>query len=407
MHCPRQLRPIVAGALAALGCALASAQLFNLPAPEWVKPGTQLTYHVSYASVGFGTTLVPDDDAKPDENGMTWTDQNGQKYRPQEAGRSSGQAICEVTVAYLDAQDVVLAINNHGIDSTSNLIVAPQTLGEVGPAHSAGDFWMHPRLLQDLKSNPTGGVKVLRLPFNANGRTYDAIALTRKRPSGHSVQIFDLASGLLLGGSMVSEKPEAAWAPGPGGQAVPGGGGKILSHIRLVSTRQLELPWLTGGAVESAPSLRSLVYTGAHSVSMMGSPPMVLAQRATLTARRSGPGWGLFDEVVERQTVYNVPETPMTGTRASGPGQLGGLWLPPQGLRGLQSGQVLDANPVTRVQHAVAGVDGERVQIMATGMQHRILYTYDLTSGMLVGLQHQQQVEQLLLGVNLTLQAQN
>lgn len=407
MHAIRRLHRIGAGALGIASFVLASAQSFNPPAPDWVKPGVQLTYYAAYASVGFGKTLVPDDNAQPDENGMVWTDENGQKYRPQEAGRSSGQAYNQVTIAHLGAQEAVLAIENHGIDVATNVIAAPQTLGEIVAPLEAGEYWMHPQILRSMLSGREPGVKARRFPFQLGGKGYDALALTRTRATGQSVQVFDLASGVLLSSSMVTNKPDSTWAPGAGGQAEPGGGGKILAQLKLIGIRELQLPWMQAPDVGAGPQVRSLVYQGAHSVSMMGSPPMVLPQRASLTARASGRGWALFDEVVERMTVYRTPDVPTASTRAMGAGQLGGLWLPPLGLAALRPGQVLDTDPITRVQHAVNATDGTRVQIMATGMQNRTLYTYDVRSGLLVRMQAQQQVAQTLMDVTLELVSQN
>src|SRR5690349_18053889 len=63
----------------------------GLKYPDWLKPGTRITYYMgSCALNSVKTILQPDPNAPPDPNGNGWRNAAGQKFNPVELPNSGG-----------------------------------------------------------------------------------------------------------------------------------------------------------------------------------------------------------------------------------------------------------------------------------------------------------------------------
>jgi hypothetical protein len=113
-----------------------------------------------------------------------------------------------------------------------------------------------------------------------------------------------------------------------------------------------------------------------------------------ITVRRRGNDWIEYDQKMTMHSYDpNIPAHVETWRRVTGPGQIGGIWLPPAGLAPLRQGQSIDNDPVTGVQTIVSYVGRDNqgrsvVTITETGAAHSVAYTYDASTGLMVHLRH-------------------
>jgi hypothetical protein len=363
------LRAIIA--LGACASALAQIPALDQPAPvggaqpggapDWVKPGTRITYYASAASMRDGTQAMIKLRGEIDDTS------------------ASGQAFVQVNVVDLDRQSAVLEIRSYNVDVGTQQIQLPKCEGWTGPAHSGSDYWIHPAQLKALKDEVAGKMIVARAPFTLDGKKYNAIRIQGK--SGHHdslLKIYDLETGVLLFVNTIVNTAEHL--DEIGGREHRGRG-----HMRLMSIRQVDLPWNGMAAPGWVGKIQSLSYGGTITTVVPGSISPRFRHSAEFKFNRTGAKWAQVTESSETQAPMNAPTQQATAERIFGTSQVGGMWVPPEALARLQPG-ILDDDRITRTQFSYLGTKGNAAYFSEKGSSATTQYAYDRTTGVLTEL---------------------
>jgi len=338
------------------------------PPPAWIEPGLRLTF----------TTLVgtlPDADLvyEADAGGL-WVDEQGNHYRQVEVAAQGAHGFLQADVVALTADEAAVQLRFYlleGVERDQPL----QSLesGYVATANTGGDLWLHPDALRELVARGAEGVVVQRLQHTIELATYDAVMLYAPRPSGKSVWIYDLASGVLLHSSDVTRLGAQRNRAG----VDVGAGGLQVRYTTFQSSRTLALPWASRTAAPPE-SLTTLAYRGRFLVRQPGAADTAVPFEARLHVERRGPGY-----IVLAPAPQGGVALPGIDRRLVGAYQLAGPWVPPAGLGVLKVGQVLDSDPLTLVVTRVRASDERQVVLTQDSPRQRSELTYRRRDGLL------------------------
>jgi hypothetical protein len=180
---------------------------------------------------------------------------------------------------------------------------------------------------------------------------------------------------------------------GGAGQAGVGAGSTMLTTGWIVEAKDVDVPWKDTPAPPWVAQLQQLTYQGTLTTAMPSAgPPMSLPTTATLTPNARGRSWLRYTSAWTTQGLYGMPAEQGQQVDTCGGATLGGLWLPPQAMRALQQGQVLDRNDVVHTTLTVTQAGGGTVTLTEMGQRHRTDWTYDASSGVLSAMSTSQQV---------------
>jgi hypothetical protein len=125
--------------------------LRTAPAPNWVKPGTRLTYYSTAATVVRGLHRYEEDPSCTAAQVDCYVQEGTGKWFRQKAapgaGRVSGHGYTQVNVVYLDHTVAVLEVRNYGFALGSGPPVILSLAGAVGLPGAGADFWLNPHVL--------------------------------------------------------------------------------------------------------------------------------------------------------------------------------------------------------------------------------------------------------------------
>ncbi|MEW5908454.1 MAG: hypothetical protein AB1659_01485 [Thermodesulfobacteriota bacterium] len=354
--------------------AAAPRTLPGLGLPSWLKPGVRITYYVTFASTpGASTEMVEAEKGK----GTHWNPQTGQEYEERETSGTAGQGLMEVNVAYLDQHHAALDIRLLGKEVGSGDITILASVGDFGEARQCKDFWIHPQTLSQVKEMSTASGRILRMPYQLNNRTYNAIRFQGK--NGHHT--YDLDTGLLIArhGSAASTINTLT------GNRLTVAVGGYVGIIQLLGVRATSFPWNAGEMPDWVGRTRSLTYQGKYTADVTAAGVYSFPVTMRLEMKNKGNGWVHFTQYSRLQAPPNMPQ-PMQGQveRVNGSSQVGGLWISPSALGQLRPGQVIDRDPFTGMQLSVKGV-GNYIRLYEGNPRDSYEYLYDRQSGMLVG----------------------
>ncbi|HOK57965.1 MAG TPA: hypothetical protein PK659_03820 [Methanothrix sp.] len=345
--------------------------LQNLPAPDWIREGTRLSYYSATASIPSAyERFVPDEEGD-------WVGVNsGKRYRREELFGAAGHGVTQVDVLSADARAAVLKVNAWLYSSYTGPLVPIKQAASIGlPA--GGDWYIHPAALASLKDQRGGGVTVLRMPYKIGTVTYDAIRIQQEDDRSTFVRIYDLSDGKLLASfnSVISADQKVT----------------TLSEAILIGIRQMDLPWLGHDLPSWIGPGASLRYEGTKSYEAIRAGTVLPASVSIDIS---------IDDAARRYYTYTqrvstyIPGFPTQYSEeklAGGVGEPGGLVLPPASLASLRSGQILDSDPVTgittRVVDTTRDDTGRDVAVVKSNNQaYSVEFGYDIRTGMLVSL---------------------
>ena len=363
----------------------------NLSAPEWMTPGLRITFWSGAASV-VGAAGRPT--LEEDPNGQ-WIDENGKRFREGTFGSGSGGAgFTQIDIIEITPTAVVMDLRSYLGDGQVTSPVLHSVTGLI--SHPSGcDFFVHPRLLAELRPGTWNGMRVMKAPYAVNGSTYDAVLIqlgTRGGASSHYV--YDLETGLLLssGACSTSSSTQTAFDPGSGRYHPGTSTNSMITTNRFIATRRVELPWAGQQMPPWVSQVNGLRFEG--------------EQRVDMNTGMNLPGTGLTCETaigrrdasfVELNVATSTPPNDfgMAGettriVRFAAPTQVGGVWMSPASLSGLQQGTVLDQDPITGyrtvVEFAGRSQNGQSVVVITeAGQTASQQWVYDARSGMTLG----------------------
>jgi hypothetical protein len=345
--------------------------------PPVVHAGTRLLYFGATASVpGERTELVPD------PNGRWLDEATGQRYGEHEMPGAAAAAYTLVRVGYLDGHVAQLNQQLYLWDPGTGIATYASALGLVSHAGCASDYWVHPEALRALPETLGGDVQVVRMPYAIGSRTFDAIRLQTTTAKGHTVYVYDLATGLMLfhGARTVGGPVEVR--PKDELQTFGEGSTRLVS-LWIADARDVAIPWASYPPPAWIASVQRLAYQGTATTYTTTTAPVQLAIGHEVTIDRRGGGWLHGWTHTTQATLPGLPPTEAWSVDASGMASVGGWWIAPQALATLRAGQSIDAVAELHTTTSVTAADGARVTLTEVGPAHRIDATYDVATGVL------------------------
>ncbi|MBW7885071.1 MAG: hypothetical protein H3C34_21035 [Caldilineaceae bacterium] len=336
------------------GAAPAPEQVFNpfltifpelkgMDAPRWLKESFRATYYVQSASVA--------------------------QVAGEEGGGGAGYL--QFDVVGMDTENVAVS-TRFFLDGGGGMIT-PSFTGAAITLPGAGEFWLHPAVLEDAERVANEDLAVVRMPKNVAGYTYDAVRFEYHSDEGVYVWMFDEVSGLLL-----------FYRHEVGGPAAVR---RQLADMTLAGTRRVKLPWsgrtpppwLERGIAEN--------FDGTYSVVVPTVGPTSFPTSVSIKTTAVHGRW-TSNEVA----TYFAGRFDSRVDRVTGVGQIfDALWLPRQALTARVRASLIDRDPVTGVElHYTRG--GGTVQLTERGDAYVTTLTYDARNGQLLAVEQQTQV---------------
>jgi len=356
----------------------------TMPAPDWVKPGVRLTWHMMSASrQGKSLRAAP-------HFGADRKDQFGNKYKTNPGGSASGQGYTEIIIVAVEPKLIVWEIRSYLLPGLQNKGPATLTAVSGGTSNTPGTlagYWMNPVALRNLLAKPAGshGFLVGALKHDVNGEKRDAVAVAMRDAKSHFRWVYDLNSGVLLSQGHSQTGTKGLRATDADGTSYTGKTwGATATSFREFT--QLKLPWLGTPIPDWVAGVKAIDFDGGYKMIVAGSEgvaPLPMAQRfEPVTVRKN---WALMRRTMvsgprnflDGGTFRGVPITPIKGPYVCGAGSPSGLWIPPAVLQRLTKGQEICASPITEFRATVFFVGPDRGQDVCVIRWENRLQTMD------------------------------
>ncbi|MEM7486508.1 MAG: hypothetical protein AAF348_14975 [Bacteroidota bacterium] len=329
------------------------------PLPAFIKPGTRLIYAATAQQIDPNTR-------KPSALG------------------SKG---CNV-------YDVVALTPTHA--HILSRIYSPQPMQPNGPQRQTGltpasvtlqqptgdaALWMPRADLDVLQSSKDANGEVIVErggTFQAAGQTFKTVVVAVNIRNQTSRTIYDADSGLML--SRVSQQGDPNI---PFTQRKRSGGSE-----QLVAIRQLSLPWLNTPTKAPAWLSPNTTLRYQAQVQTRGAEMFQTTAASQITFTQTGLNWSTATGQLQLYVNGQPQGQPTTNQLVDGPGNTLGLWKDPNALAQLQTGTVLDQDPVLNskltylVQDGPQGRLGVFIEEDANQAAVRV-YGYNLQTGVL------------------------
>ncbi len=351
------------------------------PFPAFLRPGARITYFAGSSVVqGVGTQLVPD------EQGNLVDNKTGKRYRADEMKNSGGVGYLQISIVAAHPQILAADARNYLIaDLQNNVCASTGAAALVGNAGELGMYWIHPSRLAGMLRDGGAGLKVTRIAYTLNGQNYDAISLL-SGGNGYSSRIYDLHSGLLLAESSSNTNTDVPTL-GKDNTITPGKGASYISHSRLVSVRQLNVPWANDRLPQWVAPGRQFVYQGRESAIVPTGTLPGFGMAVQFSIGQVAQNCALMRVVIRKEIGQGLPPQEATMNRCFGSALPTGLWISPQAMTKLQPNQLIDQDPITRFQISFAGTQGRNAILIEQGPMEMSQSAYDIETGLLQAVQ--------------------
>ncbi len=307
-------------------------ELANAPAPDWLRPGTRVTYRVLSASTA----------------------------ETEEDKSASGSGLMQYDLVHLDETTAVSSVK-FWIESADGSAYAPSFVMAGLGIPGAGDYWVNPQALKNAEKAANDTMSVGRTTATIEGKAYQAARFQYQADNAEYVWMFEESSGLLIFYRQAIGKADDTQ--------------RQLSTMSLVGRRQIRLPWREGTKPAWVRTGSRMNYMGTYTVRVGNGPATALAYTASMRAKQVGDGWALY-----QVTTKLAGQTDTAPERVTGALQLtDALWLPAQALKSLTSigAGVVDKDPATGVEIRVVRARSGGVTLRESGALHRTELTYD------------------------------
>jgi hypothetical protein len=328
-------------------------ELRTAAAPTWLRPATRVTYRVGTAT--FADPRFPRND--PNQPNPT----------------PSAEGLVQYDVIAQNRRNVVF------LSSLINTQIAgtpPAPLSYQVSLPGSGEFWFSPAVLETAESAASEVFQVTRMPLTVEGVEYDVVRMqtnsTIEQGSGEEVWAFDTATGILVFYRQALYRLDGSQSSG--------------TTMTLLAQRQVRIPWRNGSVPEWVEAGLELQFSGSHVLDVGAGNPVPLPMSSISRITSVGPLWS-----EHAQQVYLYGQDGGSSVTATGPMQIfGGYWLPPQALSALETGEVLDQDPLTGIQTSVVQANRRQIVLAAAGPGHVTQLYYDARDGRLVGIYMEQ-----------------
>ena len=312
----------------------------DLGPPDWVKPGSRITFYEASASV--------------------------KQTSGEDARSASGEGFFEVDIVAFDGNDVLGSVTAYQWDRDSDVKTYAPYTGARSPGAAVDTVWLHPDLLtRMLEGAGPAGFDAVRTPYPLNGTTYDAIRVS----TDTAATTFDSATGLVLVSTIGTATPGNG-APNSEGsyqefrasrvRTVPGIGAAVPAWLKAPTTLRYEGTWYSDAFRVESPAQMELRFD------------------------RVGRDWAsVAVHEVRWTTGVPFPEDFSATSGGAGP-----YWYDPAALGAMRAGDELDADPVTGARTSVVALEqgprGPQVRIETAMTGSRLELTFDQATGMLL-----------------------
>jgi hypothetical protein len=311
------------------------------PAPRWLRAGTRVTY--SFASATYAQRR---DDPTPSAAGLVQYDVIAQNRR---------------TVLFLSS-----------FINTQLRGEAPVPLAHQAALPGVGEFWFSPSVLENAEAAADTTFQVTRMPMTVDGGEFDVVRFqsnsATETGSGEEVWAFDSASGVLVFYRHTLYRADGSQSSGT-----------IMS---LLGRRQLTIPWRGGTVPDWVRRGLAWEFTGSQTLDVGVPPPISLPMSSSTRITAVGPLWS---EHAQQVFLYGT-DGGSSVTATSAMQLFGGYWLSPEALEVLESGMLLDEDPLTDIQIRVVQATRQRVVLEAAGPGHLNQLTYSARDGRLIAI---------------------
>lgn len=312
-------------------------ELGAAPAPRWLRTGLRVTYNFGYATAAEGP-----DDRVP-----------------------AGSGLLQYDVIAQDTRTVVLLPT---VISTATQGQPPAVLPPAHERPGVGAFWFAPEVLATAEQAAVDRFDVGRLTTTVEGVDYDLVRMQSTGERSEEVWAFEAGTGLLVYYRQTRYKGDGSQESG--------------SYLTLLGERRVRVPWRRGAVPTWAQRGVELHYSGSQYLDLGGPPYTMLPLTMDIRITRAGATW---TEHTQQPILSGQPLARTLG--ATGVSQLfGGLWLPPEARAALETGAVLDVDPLTEIETRADRVDARVVILTAEGPSYLTRLTYDARTGRLIGL---------------------
>ncbi len=325
----------------------------NLPAPEWIKPGTRITWYII----------------------------DGTRYNnPQKKG-AAGHGYREVFVVAMEPGKVVLELRFYllGVQPTGPAGLKTVTGGVVTTPGAVQNCWVHPTAIEQILKKPPPETKVALHKVEFQGKQREAVLVSYSKDGSTFMWDLDRKTGLILSRSEKHEKK--------------GFGGSVMSasgSLRDVAT--VKLPWAGQSNPGWLKNVTEIRFQGQQRSPAAPNIAVPLAMR--IRKKAVGKKWALF-EITQgsgmNQAQADAALDAMTTTKTPvvcGAACPAGVWIDATALARLQKGQVIMRNPITGADVTVffVGMDrGQDICVLRWGNRLGYFdYVYDKKTGGLV-----------------------
>jgi hypothetical protein len=346
----------------------------------WLHEGLVISYTWMQA-------IVPGNDQsfKEDPAG-NWMDANGNKFKETDVHGTSGGGISQITVTCIDKNKIVGATQGFGdvrADGLPDPLPLQNGASFISDVGQDSENWIDPAHLAAAKSDGANGILVEPLAWKtADGAQHDAIRIARVGADGYVDHIYDKTTGLCLHYA-ISNKSAPTPQPMPAGQQNQGD--TTLTQGDFLSLRDMKVPWAHEDVPAWAAQFKALHFRGMVTFRDSVLPNVPNQITLDLTPADHGDGWMSVNSVLQQEYQGMQPLPAAKGLIFSGRSQFGGLWAGPKALATLKRGDVLDQDPLTKMNTIVTEIDGKTITITASNRTGEIVNQYDLQTGMIIG----------------------
>lgn len=335
-------------------------------APYWLKEGVRLNFYTAMSSVPWEREYYYRDD----EGG--WVDDQGRRYRKEDAAGDGGHGITQVNIAYADNSVAVVNCRAYTYTGTwKGPLVPLQASGGVLSACQGDDWWVHPKGLAQISVGVHDGTTIARLPYSLNNKTHRAIRFEYKTRESEVVFVYDEVTGILLHSHTVNRSHRRT----------------TISVINFIDWRKVRYPWAGTDAPGWLAGSAGLRYQGQVVLAIPGVDPFPMPLTVSMQFLQKQARYARLMQRTQLQIPSPVPGagTPEDSEQVAGPSMYGAVWVNPQALRSLRVNQAIDQDNVVNTRVAVTRADSGVVQITEVGQMHSITCQYDVNTGMLTG----------------------
>jgi hypothetical protein len=339
-----------------------------------LKPGYRLSYQLGAVSSAADRSTWQED-----PNGTYVDPTTGKRYSSDRMAAPASQAaqgVRQLDVVSTDASGVVVAVDDILYDGGTNTF-SPIPNPKVGPVQGKpGDVWIPPATLARFAGSGSGtGDQVLTGPYTFNNQQVTAVVLVNNDPNSYYFFAYDQATGILLRGdtSLVYEGTSSPTTPNTT---------NTRTSLELKGMRQREFPGSGAAWPSWAGQGTTLNYAGQYSLvdpstgQPMSGSGVGLQEQVSITA--GGTTWGTYQRTRQTQGASGSESSSGYVTTTST------YLMDPNSLAAMQSGAVLDTDPVTGEKWTVQQSGNGQVVLSREMPGYQWLGAYDIGTGRLL-----------------------